>query len=272
MCIATNYKSKYIYDGNGNLVQKNDPDGYITEYGYDPRNLVDAINYSDGRAVQFGYNKNGELVAMTDWNGAVSFTLDLLDRIVEVNDHNGKTTGYTYDLVGNKTSIIYPDNTIVGYAYDLIGRLTALEDAEGQVTSYAYDAASRLISQSRPNGWGESYQYDAAGQLLRQYTTDPPNDQDKTIEWLYSYDPQGNIVIEYRDSGSASDGSGGSMHGMDRFNLEHTYDTLNRLTSTTGDKGYKERTYEYDSLGNLTYETYGNSKSTDYKYNIFLME
>jgi YD repeat-containing protein len=54
---------------------------------------------------------------------------------------------------------------------------------------------------------------------------------------------------------------------MERYNLTHAYDVLNRLTSTTGDQGYKEHKYAYDSLGNLTYETIGNSKSVDYKYN-----
>ena len=53
---------------------------------------------------------------------------------------------------------------------------------------------------------------------------------------------------------------------MDRYNLTHTYDALNRLTSTTGDQGYKNRAYTYDSLGNLIYEQVQN-KGTEYLYN-----
>jgi len=56
------------------------------------------------------------------------------------------------------------------------------------------------------------------------------------------------------------------MHGMDRYNLKHTYDALNRLTSTTGDQGYKTHIYTYDSLGNLIKEQVQN-KVTDYQYN-----
>ena len=363
----------FIYDGNGNLIQKSDPDGYVTEYSYDPRNLVNAINYSSdvgdgyndggngnvsepmtlsvtatmsgndvtvtvkngaaviatkivsfaknttqtydvsgytvevvyngggvksaniiggtinnssgnngnsvggnngnsasavGKEVQFAYNKNGELIAMMDWNGTVNFELDLLDRIKSVNDHNEQITAYTYDSIGNKTSIKYPDNTLATYTYDLLDRLITLTDAEGQDTVYTYDAASQLISQSRPNGWDETYQYDPAGQLLRQYTTDPSNEQNKAIEWLYSYDPEGNILTEYRDGELKKFGLDSSRHGMERYNLTHTYDALNRLTSTTGDQGYKAHVYTYDSLGNLTYEIIGNSKSADYQYNI----
>ena len=72
----------------------------------------------------------------------------------------------------------------------------------------------------------------------------------------YSYDAQGNIVTEYRSG----------ANGMDRFNLTHTYDALNRLTGTTGDQGYRAHAYTYDSLGNLIYEQVHN-KGTEYWYN-----
>ena len=362
---AANDSMIYIYDGNGNLVQKTDADGYVTEYSYDPRNLINAINYANeendgdngnnnsnipietlsattsmsgnnvtitikagaaivattivpfaknttleydvdgytvevvyngggvkstrvisgkpsnsggnngnedntkGKEVQFAYNKNGELIAMMDWNGTVNFTLDLLDRIISVNDQNEKVTSYTYDAVSNQTSIIYPDDTIANYTYDLLHRLTNLNDAESQNTVYHYDAASQLISMSYPNGWDDSYTYDAAGQLLRQYTTDPSNELNKAIEWLYSYDPQGNILTEYRDGELKKLGLDSSMHGMERYNLTHTYDALNRITGTTGLWGYKEHTYEYDSLGNLLYEknANGTNKGNEYWYN-----
>ena len=114
---AAGYETVYVYDGSGNMIQKTDADGYITEYGYDPRNLVDSINYSNEKHVSFQYNANGEIIAMTDWNGTVSFALDILGRIVSVNDQNGKATAYTYDGVNNKTSMAYPDGTTVSYEY-----------------------------------------------------------------------------------------------------------------------------------------------------------
>ena len=74
------------------MIQKTDADGYVTEYGYDPRNLVESINYSDEKNVTFQYNVNGELTVMTDWNGTVSFALNILGRTESVNDQNGKMT------------------------------------------------------------------------------------------------------------------------------------------------------------------------------------
>ena len=61
--------------------------------------------------MNFAYNKNGELIAMDDWNGTVNFALDLLGRITSVNDENNKNTSYTYDEVGNQITIGYPDGT-----------------------------------------------------------------------------------------------------------------------------------------------------------------
>jgi RHS repeat-associated protein len=261
---AANDQTIYVYDGNGNLIQKTDADGYVTEYSYDPRNLVDAINYdtanlAGGKQAQFAYNKNGELIAMMDWNGTVNFALDVLDRIISVNDQNEKITGYTYDAVGNQTGITYPDSTVAGYTYDLLGRLTNLNDAENMDTSYQYDAASQLIFQNYPNSWDESYVYDGAGQLLTQLARDPSDKVNKQILHTYTYDNQGNILNETRS------GAG----GQDKFDYIHSYDALNRLTQTTGQWGYPTHTYEYDSLGNLLYEKNGNgnNKGNEYEYN-----
>ena len=40
----------FVYDGNGNLIQKADEDGYVTEYEYSPVNLVSNINYNDAKS------------------------------------------------------------------------------------------------------------------------------------------------------------------------------------------------------------------------------
>jgi len=128
---------------------------------------------------------------------------------------------------------------------------------------YSYDALGQVLAVANPLGYADSFTYDAVGRITS--ATDKNGNTTR-----YVFDANGNIV--------------------------ETINALNRLTSTDGDKGYKARTYAYDSvnnaintiprcvghafsiyicsnymhglcLGNLTYETYGNSKSTDYKYN-----
>ena len=41
---------------------------------------------------------------MDDWNGTTSFSRDLLNRIVKVTDHDGKTVEYGWDAEGNRLS------------------------------------------------------------------------------------------------------------------------------------------------------------------------
>ena len=253
---AAGGETVYVYDGNGNLVTRADADGYVTEYGYDPRNLVETINYNNSKNVIFEYNANGELVEMQDWNGVTNFALDVLGRIESVNDHNGKVAGYTYDAVGNKETMAYPDSSAVIYTYDLLDRLVNVKDAENQDTVYGYDAAGRLASQSYPNGWNETFTYDNANQMLTQVATDPTNTPSKTITHTYIYDSQGNITHETRS------GAG----GQDKYDLTHTYDALNRLAGTTGLWGYKSHAYTYDSLGNLIFGQVHN-KGTEYWHN-----
>ena len=245
-----------VYDANGNLKQTTDEDGYITLYGYDPRNLIETINYNNGSGKEtvFGYNKAGELIEMADWNGVTSFTLDLLGQITGVNDHGQNVSAYQYDPVGNQTKITYPDSSVANYEFDLLDRMVKLTDHENQQTTYTYDSV-RLTGMAYPNGWDEAYQYDANGQLTQKYARDPSNMVNKSITHVYGYDPNGNILNESRTG----------AHGMDKYDLTHTYDALNRLTLTTGLWGYKDHEYVYDSLGNLTRERIHN-KWTDYRY------
>ena len=102
---AEGYVTSYEYDGNGNLVSKTDPDGYTTEYTYNALDLVTKINYNDAKEVSYRYNKTGDLVSMTDWLGTTTFELDLLHQMTAATDHAGKRVEYTYDGVGNQTSI-----------------------------------------------------------------------------------------------------------------------------------------------------------------------
>jgi len=235
----------FIYDENGNLLQKNDEDGYITTYQYSPTNLVKSINYSDEKKVCFEYNKAGKLVEVKDWLGATSFELDALNRITAVNDHRGKRVSYGYDPAGNKTSITYPDETTAAYVYDPLKRLSSITDNSGQKTLYNYSPAGALIQMSRPNGIAEHYECDSLGRRVSAaYST--PDSKAPQLANRYNYDAQGNIIEEFNGHllGDSADET-----------VLYAYDALNRLTTVTRPHENLSRSYEYDSLGNLLQET-----------------
>ena len=72
---------------------------------------------------------------------------------------------YTYDLNGNRTSMIDPTG-LTTYTYDALNRLTSATNNKGQVTSFTYDALGRRTSMTHANGVVTNYTYDAASQLL----------------------------------------------------------------------------------------------------------
>ena len=248
----------YAYDGNGNLVTKTDADGYVTTNTYTKLDMVSSINYNGGKEVSYQYNAVGDLVQMTDWTGTTAFEVDLLRRITKTTDTKGNVVEYSYDAVGNQTGIRYPDDTTVTKTYDLLGQLKTVTEDDGRTTTCTYDGMGRMSRMEYPHGWVEEYHYDAIGQLTSVEDTDPTRQNMKQQKHGYRYDDCGNMVYEYMRG-----------NGTREATIENTYayDALHRVISAHEDYGNKTRTYTYDSLGNLTFETEHGNKSVDYRLN-----
>ncbi len=240
----------YTYDGNGNPIGITDEDGNITTVTYDLNDQPLQMTYHDGRQAAFRYNKRGELVEMQDWNGVMTMERDVLGRLTGVTDHNGRTVGYTYDAVGNRTAIRYPDESVVNYTYDGNHRLTGVTDAEGRGTQYSYDAAGNLLSMVQPGGKA-SYIYRSDGMpSAAKYQTD----DGAVMDVDFAYDPMGRMLGLRRQS------------GVDApvYNTVYTYDPAGRLLSCA--EGTTRENYSYDALGNRTAWTVNNDGKAAYTY------
>lgn len=88
--------------------------------------------------------------------------------------------------------------------------------------------------------------------------THPSEKPAKTQKHTYDYDANGNLVHEYMR---------GNGTGQAKNDTTYTYDVQNRLVTAHDNYGNSTRTYTYDTLGNLTYETGNGSHNTDYRYN-----
>ena len=73
-----------------------DPNGVVTSYTYDERNLIETIT----------------------------------------NQTTGATTQYLYDSHGNLSTVILPEGNQIVYTYDLAERLTDIEDSLGNTIHY----------------------------------------------------------------------------------------------------------------------------------------
>ena len=64
-----------------------------------------------------------------------------MNRLSSVIDSDNNTTTYTYDAVGNRASVSYPNGTLAEYTYDNLNRLTELlnkKTSNDTVSCYKY--------------------------------------------------------------------------------------------------------------------------------------
>ena len=186
---------------------------------------------------------------MNDWNGKTTFANDSLGRVKEINDHNDKKVAFTYDGIGNRKSIKYPDDSVVNYEYNPANLITKVIDGENLETIYNYDERGNLSELLYPNGDKETYNYNSLGELTKTSLTNAVS-LNETRE--YSHDKLGNIVKEISN-----------INGKNIV-TEYNYDQNNRLSKVSKNNEVSE--YIYDSLGNISKEITPDGQ-IDYQYN-----
>ena len=316
--------TEYTYDANSRRTTMVYRHGVAAiDYGYENGRLatLDRKTYRSGAAqhqiYSFGYNqwgqatstsvgdrvlstndyapRGGNLTQTTYANGAaVTYSYDLLDRLVEKSYHEtGKpdfTIRYTYNAESQLARLRYEEDgeTVGSYAfeYDSLGRLirsTAMDEngSVTQRTEHLYDAFNRLSGQSWTLGaqtYSERYAYSDGEKGDGSLTTMTAATGDSLS---FGYDAlkrlnrvtvkSGSSVIlntayAYRDV-SWNRGSAqvefrnvrlGSDSGMLLEGKKYVYDdvgNLKEIRESTGDFN-KLVEYAYDSQNQLTSEAY----------------
>ena len=202
-------------------------------------------------------------------------TYDLKDQLLTATQGSGEkasTSSYTYDSVGNITSVTNGNGKVTSYSYDqlsnLVERMTSLGDKE----TYTYNVNNQLEKVTKSDGKTINYDYNKLDQLLKVEYSEK---QDGQV--LYTYDADGRRVSMSDLTGTSQyatneegeitgvrqgDGSliqyeydaYGNISKMiypDGSTVSYTYDELDRLTSVTDVKGQKT-TYSYNTAGDLT--------------------
>ncbi|MBI5409202.1 MAG: VCBS repeat-containing protein [Nitrospirae bacterium] len=254
---------EYEYDNAGNLIRTVDNKGQVIQYTYDGANrqltedFLDAANISPDASFYYdapspdypaAENTKGALAYVRDLSGGKFISYDkrgnitwAVNRIVD----NGKTTdfrtGNEYDAMGRTTAVIYPDGDMVTYSYN---NGSLLESIPGFVQYIDYHVSGAVETMSYANNITTSYEFDPRYRLKRLITA--PQTGNAIQDLSYGFDKVSNIktITDMRQIAANS-----PANATQTFQ----YDDLYRLTRSEG-TGYGAITYQYDRIGNMTYQ------------------
>jgi RHS repeat-associated protein len=201
----------------------------------------------------YTYDAQGRLATLYNGHARLSYRYDLLGRLVaETTDIRAllpnllaHTVTYSYDKLGRRSVLGYPDGTVAAYRYDVLGKLVNIDDdlrRRGQnLAAYAYDPLGRIATLTRDNGVATQYQYDVIGQLT---TLTHRKGGQVLASSGYSLDILGRRTAQTRE---------------DRVTESYTYDATSQLTGVSygsasplasGPSPLLSEAFAYDPVGN----------------------
>ena len=188
------------------------------------------------------YTSDGSPNTVTDPRGITRYTYDSrgnLARTLQPNPNNagagGQVANYTYDLIGNRSSMTTSAGTI-NYDYDAANQLTEVTGPNNAVTTFAYDNIGLRTQKALPNGITTNYGYDTLNRLTNI------NQQDgSTTVASYSYilDAAGNRL-------SVTEADGSSI----RWSYDDAYRLTNETRFNSTNTPILNTTFTYDPAGN----------------------
>ena len=137
------------YDAEGNLISYLSPSGERSRYEYGPFDRLTAVTGPDGTRTEFRYDHAMRLTAVARAGLTWRYEYDAAGQVVAETDFNGAVTRYAYDPAGQLIGRINAVGQEVSYGYDELGLLVRRE-AGAAVTSFGYDAAGRWCMRATP--------------------------------------------------------------------------------------------------------------------------
>ncbi len=232
--ISAEGTTTYTYDGIGNRISMEYPNGVKEEYTYYEDNLLKTLvnKKADGSIIDsyaYTYDAAHNQTSKTDAKGTTNYTYDSLNRLEKVVEPDGKTTTYTFDKAGNRLT-----------------ESVAVAETVTAMTNYTYDEQNRLTTTVKVGGNGVSekltYNYDDNGNMISKFKVK-----------LNLAEPNLLGVFEIFKAGESEDNSVSF----------YEYDELNQLVKTT--EGNKKIFYAYNGEGYRVQKTI-NGQVSNYLY------
>ncbi|MBH5132180.1 RHS domain-containing protein [Streptomyces sp. HB-N217] len=287
MTAADGAVTRFIVNGNSQVIAEVDALGYCTRTSYDEyhhvlahtdaqgsitRSVNDAvgrpliIRYPDGEATRLSYDGLGCLSAITLPDGTCwKRQYDERGNCVAVTDPTEQTYRYTYDDSGRLTGMTDPCGATTRVRCTAAGLVAEVTDPLGNSVGAEHDAFGRVSLTTNQLGAQTRRRWTAEGLLSRVVAPDG-------TEQSWEYDGEGNCIrhtdslgavtrYEYThfDLLAARTGPDGT-----RYRFEH--DASLRLTKVSASDGLSWE-YTYDRNGRLTAETDFDGRRVTYKRN-----
>lgn len=234
------------YDGQGNLLTTTDPNGHITNYGYENTGWL-------------------RYVTQTVTSQGVSQTL---------------VTRYDYDPAGNQIHTTDANNHVITNTYDALNRLFIAQDALGYAQTTHYDSLGRPTTKLDALGQQTNFTYDNASRTVAEVTSGVGSNPTIATTWLFS--PTGNQITMTDQIGSnpvstttyTYDGYDRLLHYVDsNYESAHYYynsdDQRTSMIFGAGANAYNTVNYGYDGLSRpITISNWATATQTlGYNYN-----
>ncbi|WP_240343802.1 RHS repeat-associated core domain-containing protein [Paenibacillus sp. SYP-B3998] len=276
-------KAKYGYDTNGRLTWTEDALGNRISYGYDQWSRQNQVTNPDATKAGIFYDDMTNTKTSTDAEGyAIKEYYDKAGRTKSKEETKKVAAGtqtttlgtFTYDYAGHMltaTDNVTPQHTTT-YSYDVLGQLTSVLNAKSELTSYQYDNVGNLLQVTYPDGKTNLKKYDEIGRLIQ--TTDANSKLEK-----FFYDANGNQTgLLDRNSNrfkytfdnrnflikkEVTDAAWNPLAGEETIGFK--YDLAGRRTEMNDGTGTTKYAFN-SSTGALNTQTYPDGKTIKYDY------
>jgi RHS repeat-associated protein len=255
------YKS-YPYQSTGQYLPSCTPPG--DTFAYDGLDRTTSVTHVDNSRISVSYANNCSTT--TDEAGKTRETcVDGEGHITEVIENPGGlnyTTNYTYDPLGNLTTVVQSGSRNRTFSYDSLSRLINSDNPEtnasGPATAYIYDANGNLTSRTDARSITTSYAYDALNRVTQKSYSD------STPGVTYAYD-QSACLGESTCSNVGRRTSMTDAAGSEQW----AYDSMGRtlVEQRTTNSLTKSATYAYNLLGAPVSVEYPSGRIINYTYN-----
>ena len=238
------------YDGFGNASIITDKLGNKSYFYYDNLNrnimTVDVAGY----VTQMSYNAFGQLSSTTRYSNPVDQTPTASGIALRSDANKDQVTYYAYDLKGNLTNQINPENYLTRFEYNAFGQITKTIKFSNKITqgisntnmpNYGVSSNSDQITYNYYDLNGNlTYQLDAA----RYLTVNQYDAFNNIISTVRSRDPISVAVTTFTQIQNEA-----NLTANTATKVSYEYDKLNRKYKET-DAELKSVTTQYDAFGN----------------------